>query len=89
MTITSDLNDWWVDVEDFNESNAAKAAVQDLVNSVNGMLSQLLAMNAAGDFDSLPTSGKDAAITIFQKYNAASNWVAGDSDSQEFLDWTP
>ena len=89
MTITTDLDTWWGDLSDYQESNAAKAAVQDMVNTVQQMVSDLATMNANGDFDELPPSAKAAAIWIWQKYNAANNAVEADADAQEFLSWTP
>jgi hypothetical protein len=89
MTITTDLDIWWETVSDLNESNAAKAKFQDLMNSFDQALNELSDMNSAGDFDELPASWKAKAIWAWGQFDTARDTVKADAEFMEGLNWRP
>jgi len=89
MTITSDLDAWWAQLKDYDESNAAKAKFQELMIEIDSNLDELAAMNTDGDFDILPASWKAKAIWAWQQLDAARDTVKADAEFMEGLNWKP
>lgn len=89
MSISTDLDAWWVNVSDYNESNDAKAKFQDIMRNIDRQLNELADMNTAGDFDKLPVSWKAKAVWAWGQLNTARNTVKADADFMEGINWVP
>ena len=89
MSITTDLDAWWVEHQDYQESNSAKAKFQDIMNTIDEKLDRLQAKNANGDFDQLPASSKAAAIWGWTQLDNARNAVKANAAFMEFIGWRP
>ena len=89
MSITNDLDTWWTEVSDYNESNAAKARFQDIVVTMDQMLDELAQMNTNGDFDKLPVSWKAKAIWAWQQLDNARDTIKADPEFMEGINWRP
>lgn len=87
--VTIDLNTWWADVCDHNESNQAKAELQDIMIMIDEELDRLQAMNANSDFDKLPASWKAKAIWAWGILDAARDTVKADAEFMEGINWRP
>jgi len=89
MSIQTDLDTWWVQISDYNESNAAKAKFQDVMTMIDERLNDLAAMNAKGDFDKLPASVKAKFVSAWSQLNTVRNALKADADFMAALNWTP
>ena len=89
MSITTDLDAWWAEKLDYDESNTAKARFQDLMISFDQNLDELSQMNTNGDFDQLPSSWKAKAVWAWQQFSAARDTVKADSEFMEGINWRP
>ena len=89
MSITTDLDAWFVNLTDYNESNSAKAKFQEIMSTIDQMLDELQTMNANGDFDQLPASCKTKAIWMWTQLDTARNTIKADADAMEFIGWRP
>ena len=87
--IIDELNTWWAELTDYNESNDAKARFQDIMNTIDQMLNELQAMHSNGDFDKLPINSKNKAIWIWQQLDAARDTIKADAEAMEFINWKP
>jgi hypothetical protein len=89
MTVTSDLDAWWAELKDYDESNAAKAKFQELMIAFEQSLDELQQMNADGEFDKLPASWKAKALWAWQQFDNARDTVKADAEFMEGLNWRP
>ncbi|NIT61119.1 MAG: hypothetical protein GWN00_34425 [Aliifodinibius sp.] len=89
MSITSDLDTWWAEVDGYNDSNAAKAKFQDLMAEIDRNLDELAQMNTNGEFDKLPASWRTKAIWAWQQLDTARDTVKADAEFMEGINWTP
>ena len=89
MSITTDLDAWWVAHQDYIESNKAKGKFQDIMTTIGQMLDELQTMNTNGDFDQLPASCKTKAIWMWQQLDAARDTIKADAEAMEFIGWRP
>jgi uncharacterized protein YjgD (DUF1641 family) len=87
--ISDDLDTWWAELSDYEESNSAKAKFQEIMQSFDQALNELSDMNAAGDFDQLPASWKARAVWAWQQFDAARDIVKADADFMEGINWRP
>ena len=87
--ISDDLDTWWEELSDYEESNASKAKFQEVMQSFDQGLNELSAMNANGDFDQLPASWKAKAVWAWQQFDAARDAVKADADFMEGINWRP
>ena len=87
--VTTDLNEWWVAHQDYQESNTAKAKFQDIMATIDQMLDELKTMNDNGDFDRLPASSKTKAIWMWTQLDAARDTIKADAEAMEFIGWRP
>lgn len=89
MSIQTDLDAWWVQISDYNESNAAKARFQEVMGEIDRKLDELQTMYAAGDYDKLPTSVKNKFVWAWQQLDAVRDTLKADADFMAALSWTP
>ena len=87
MSITTDLNAWWVVHQDYQESNSAKGDFQNTMSTFDQMLDELKRKNDNGDFDQLPASSKAVAVWAWQQWNTVRNTVKANADFLEFIGW--
>ena len=85
--VTTELNEWWVAHQDYQESNTAKAKFQDIMNTIDQMLDELKTMNDNSDFNQLPASWKAKALWAWQQLDAARNTVKADAEFMEGINW--
>ena len=89
MSITTDLDAWWAELSDYQESNKAKGVFQDIMNTIDQMLDELQTMNDNDDFDQLPASCKTKAIWMWTQLDNARDTIKADVDAMEFIGWRP
>ena len=89
MSITTDLDAWWAELSDYQESNKAKGVFQDIMNTIDQILDELQTMNDNSDFNQLPASWKAKAIWAWQQLDAARNTVKADAEFMEGILWRP
>lgn len=89
MSISSDLDLWWVQISDYNESNAAKAKFQEIMWEIDEKLNELETMYGRGDFDKLPTSVKNKFVSAWSQLDAVRDTLKADVDFMSALNWTP
>jgi len=89
MTITTDLNAWYVELKGYNDSNTAKAKFQEIMWTIDQYLDELATMNQAGEFDKLPDSTKTKLIWAWQQLDTVRDTLKADADFIEALDWRP
>jgi len=89
MSVTTDLNTWWAELSDYQESNSSKAKFQDIMATIDQMLDELKTMNDNGDFDQLPSSWKAKAVWAWQQLDAARDTVKADAEFMEGINWRP
>jgi len=89
MTITSDLNAWWDELSDYEESNTAKAKFQEIMIAIEQYLNELAQMNSNGDFDKLPPAVKSKFVWAWNQLDSARDTVKADSDFMEAITWKP
>lgn len=89
MSISTDLDLWWVQISDYNESNAAKARFQEIMREIDQRLDELSTMYSAGDFDKLPASVKAKFVSAWTQLDAVRNALKADADFMMAVNWTP
>lgn len=89
MSITSDLDAWWAEHQDYQESNLAKAKFQDIMTLIDQKLDELQVMNTNGDFNQLPASSKTVAVWGWTQLDNARNALKANADFMEFIGWRP
>lgn len=89
MAVTEDLDAWWVQITDYNESNAAKATFQSTMRNIDEQLNELQRAYAAGEYDKLPLSVKNKFVWAWQQLNTARNAVKADTEFMAAINWTP
>ena len=89
MSISTDLDTWWADYTDFQESNTAKGKFQEIMLQIDEQLNKLSDMNTNGDFDELPSNWKTKAVWAWGQLNTARNTVKADAGFMEGINWKP
>jgi len=89
MSIATDLDAWWAELSDYQESNTAKAKFQNIMATIDQMLDELQTMNSNGDFDQLPASWKAKAVWAWQQLDATRDTVKADAEFMEGINWRP
>ena len=89
MSITTDLDAWWADLKDYQESNSAKAKFQEIMSTIDQMLDELKAMYDAGDYNQLPDSVKTKFVWAWGQLDDARDTVKADSDFMTAINWKP
>ena len=89
MTITTDLDTWWDELDSYNNSNSAKAKFQDIMSQIDQQLDELQQMNADGEFDKLPATVKAKFVWAWGQLDAVRDTLKADSDFMEALAWRP
>lgn len=89
MSITTDLDAWWAELQAREKSNAAKAKFQEIMGQIDASLNELQAMNAAGDFDQLPAAVKAEFVAAWTSLDAVRDALKADAGFMEALNWRP
>lgn len=89
MSITTDLDAWWVTKTAYDDSNAAKAEFQRIMGEIDNSLNELAAMNAAGKFNQLPATVKAEFTAAWVALDAVRDSLKADVGFMEALNWTP
>ena len=83
------LDGWWAELQDYEESNSAKAKFQDVMNMFDSGLNELEAMNTAGDFDQIPAVIKAKWLWAWQQWDAVRDTLKADDEFMASLTWRP
>lgn len=89
MTISTDLDLWWAEHQNYTESNAAKARFQDIMGEIDNRLTELQTMYANGDFDKLPATVKSEFISAWTQLDTVRQALKNDAGFMEALAWRP
>lgn len=89
MGIIEDLNAWWIQLQDYEESNSAKAKFQDIMSSIDRMLTELEDMYNAGDFSKLPVSVQTEFVWAWGQLDAVRQACLARTAFMQALEWTP
>lgn len=89
MSITTDLDAWWVQEQGYENSNRAKGRFWEIMNEIGKRLDELQQMNLNGDFDKLPATVKAKFVWAWGILDTARDTVKADAGFMEALNWKP
>ena len=88
-TTTDELDAWWEIIQDYNQSNSAKAVFQDIMEQIDRNLDELYKMNAAGDFNKLPPTVKAKFTWAWTQLDAVRDTLKADVEFMGAVNWRP
>ena len=89
MTVLTDLQATWTEKEQAEDAFAARAALEDVSNNLNEAHLRVQAIVDSGNFDTLPSSLKQALDRWWTIIKTARTSIGSDAEIMDILNWRP